>query len=59
MTGLGLVTRRELTTQVRTKSFRIGTGIMVVLAFAAAAVPGFIALSDSKPDEATKIAVVG
>ncbi|MDR0627851.1 MAG: ABC transporter permease, partial [Bifidobacteriaceae bacterium] len=59
MTGVGLVTRRELSAQVRTKSFRIGTVIMVVLAFAAAAVPGLIVRSDSKPDEATKIAVVG
>jgi ABC-2 type transport system permease protein len=54
-----LVTRREIVTQARSKAFMIGTGVMVLVAFAATALPGLLSRGDEDGDDATKIAAVG
>jgi ABC-2 type transport system permease protein len=49
-----LVTEREMKTQARSRAFQIGTGLMVLIAFLAAALPGLLGGdSDSAEDHGT------
>jgi ABC-2 type transport system permease protein len=54
-----LVTKREIVAQARTKGFIIGTGVMLLIAFLVALIPGLIGGGAFGADEATKIVAVG